>query len=103
MGGRMSQHPPIRVGIAGFGRSGCDIHAKALARIPEPYTVNTVLHPLPARQTGFPQPGLVARASFEELNDDPDIELVVVASPNKWHARQVRAALAAGKHVLCEK
>lgn len=99
----MSQHPPIRVGIAGFGRSGCDIHAKALALIPELYTVKTVFDPLPARQTGFPQPGLVARASFEELIADPDIELVVVASPNKWHARQVRAALVAGKHVLCEK
>ena len=34
---------------------------------------------------------------------DPEIELVYVASPNAIHYRQTKAALLAGKHVICEK
>ena len=34
---------------------------------------------------------------------DPDIELVYIATPNSLHYAQTRAALLAGKNVLCEK
>lgn len=40
---------------------------------------------------------------FEEMLRDPEIELVYVASPNALHYEQTKAALLAGKHVLCEK
>lgn len=32
-----------------------------------------------------------------------DLDLVVIATPDHWHARQTLDALAAGKHVYCEK
>jgi len=98
----MNASSPIRVGIAGFGRSGCGIHAQAFACLPGLYEVKAVFDPLEERRSPLP-PGAEARTSFEALIADPEIELVVVASPNKWHARQARAALEAGKHVLCEK
>lgn len=41
--------------------------------------------------------------SLEEALADPEIEVVYVASPNAIHYRQTKAALLAGKHVLCEK
>ena len=41
--------------------------------------------------------------SMEEMLADPAIELVYVASPNCFHFAQTKAALLAGKHVLCEK
>ena len=41
--------------------------------------------------------------SMEEMLADASIEMVYVASPNSIHFGQVKAALLAGKHVICEK
>lgn len=41
--------------------------------------------------------------SMEEMLSDPAIDMVYVASPNNIHYGQVKAALLAGKHVICEK
>jgi len=41
--------------------------------------------------------------SFEALLADPDIEVVHICTPNTTHAAFARAALQAGKHVICEK
>ncbi|WP_043585018.1 Gfo/Idh/MocA family protein [Geminisphaera colitermitum] len=100
---------PIGVGICGFGRSGCGIHAKAIARMGGQFAIKAVFDPIETRRgdyTTLPSEvaaGIRPAASFEELLANPDVELVIVASPNLWHARQARQALAAGKHVLCEK
>jgi predicted dehydrogenase len=39
----------------------------------------------------------------ELLADDPDIRLVTVATPPHAHAKAVMEAIAAGRHVVCEK
>ena len=41
--------------------------------------------------------------SFEAMIADPDIRVVHITSPNHLHHPQVKAALLAGKHVVCEK
>ena len=40
---------------------------------------------------------------FEEMISDPDIDVVHLATPNHLHYSQAKAALLAGKHVVCEK
>jgi predicted dehydrogenase len=44
-----------------------------------------------------------AAASAEELIAADDVDVVHVCTPNATHAPLVRAAIAAGKHVVCEK
>jgi predicted dehydrogenase len=44
-----------------------------------------------------------AYGSIEELLAEPGLTAVHVATPNYLHAPMVKAALAAGKHVVCEK
>lgn len=42
-------------------------------------------------------------AEADRLLADPAVEIVVVATPHRFHKQQVIAALEAGKHVICEK
>ncbi len=44
-----------------------------------------------------------AYASYEALLADPEIDVVHLATPNVLHHPHAKAALLAGKHVICEK
>lgn len=52
-----------------------------------------------AQQAGLPP----AYPSFQAMLDDPRVEVVHITSPNHLHHEQAKAALEAGKHVVCEK
>lgn len=52
-----------------------------------------------AEQFGIPK----VYTSLDAMLADPEIDMIYVGTPNNVHFRQARAALLAGKHVLCEK
>ncbi len=52
-----------------------------------------------ASQFGFAR----ATDDWRTLVNDPAVDIVCITTPNKLHAEMVNAALAAGKHVHCEK
>lgn len=52
-----------------------------------------------AKENGIP----VSYGSYEELLADPSIDVIYIPLPNHLHVEWVVKAVAAGKHVLCEK
>jgi predicted dehydrogenase len=44
-----------------------------------------------------------AYSSLEEMAQRKDIDAVVIAATDKFHAQAIRIASAAGKNILCEK
>ena len=48
-------------------------------------------------------PGARTTARFEELLAAPDVDIVVITTPNHLHAAEAIAAAGAGKHIVLEK
>ncbi|EOS7904470.1 Gfo/Idh/MocA family oxidoreductase [Enterococcus hirae] len=44
-----------------------------------------------------------AYGSYQELLNDQEIDIIYIAVPNRQHSQHIMEALAANKHVLCEK
>ena len=92
----------IGVGVAGTGFIG-PAHVEGLRRngievlgLAENTYENAVLK---AAELGIPHP----YESFEAMLMDPKIDVVHLATPNVLHHPYAKAALLAGKHVVCEK
>jgi predicted dehydrogenase len=47
--------------------------------------------------------GVTLSADYADALNDPAVEAVVLATPHSLHGEQIEAAVAAGKHVFCEK
>jgi predicted dehydrogenase len=92
---------PIPVALIGYGYAGKTFHAP-LIRSVSGLELGTVVSRDAAKvHADLPQVQVVADAHAAIA--DPDISLVVIASPNDTHAPLARAALEAGKHVVVDK
>jgi predicted dehydrogenase len=91
-----------RAGIIGTGFMGV-AHTEALRRLG--VDVVGVAGSSPERARAKAANALLPPVydTVEALLADPAVTVVHVTSPNHVHASQVRAALDAGKHVVCEK
>ncbi|HZZ42559.1 MAG TPA: Gfo/Idh/MocA family oxidoreductase [Tepidisphaeraceae bacterium] len=101
----MADFKKIRIGVAGQGRSGYSIHVKTITGLPEMFELVAVADLLPERREDAVKlvPGCKTYEKAEEMLQDGNIELMVVSTPSYLHTAHTRAALAAGRGVLCEK
>jgi predicted dehydrogenase len=92
----------VRAAVVGTGFIGV-VHVDALRRLgvevvgvvgssPERVRAKSAVVPLPEPYE-----------SFEAMLDDERVDVVHLTTPNHLHYPQVKATLAAGKHVVCEK
>ncbi|WP_226638513.1 Gfo/Idh/MocA family protein [Novosphingobium profundi] len=103
MNEQTAPHAPLNLAVIGCGRiSGAHFNA-AKAR-PEAVRI-VATHDIDAAQAqAAAEPfGAVACVHFEDVLAMPEVEAVLIATPNGLHAAQSMAALQAGKHVLVEK
>ena len=52
---------------------------------------------------GIPESNVYDYGNFDQIKNNPDIDIVYVVLPNSMHAEYVIRAAEAGKHVICEK
>lgn len=95
---------PIRVAIAGQGRSGYLVHANWLRRASPQYHIVAVADEI-AERRGDAERELGARAyaDYRQLIDNGGFDLMVNALPTSLHTSATVEALLAGFHVVCEK
>lgn len=92
-----------RILLNGFSKkaavlAGADVHADKLAL----FKANaSKLYAEAANQSSYK--GFTAYADFREMLERKDIDAIVVATPDHWHAVNTIMAANAKKHVYCEK
>jgi scyllo-inositol 2-dehydrogenase (NADP+) len=91
----------IQVGLIGYGMAGEVFHAPLIAAAPELCLRSVVERRSERASLRYPD-ALIVR-SPEALLADPQIDLVVVATPNTSHFPLAQQALLAGKHVVVDK
>ena len=93
----------IGVGVIGAGFIG-PVHIEALRRLGYVQVAaladnNQELANAKARQFYVPK----GYGDFTDLINDPNVDCVHITTPNSLHYPMAKAAIAAGKHLLCDK
>lgn len=95
----------IRIGVIGCGAQGT-AHMRTLVRMRDADNIDvlnvcdiyTKRVEVAAELTG----GKVVK-DYRRVLDNRDIDYVLIATPEHWHHRMTMDAIAAGKHIYCEK
>ncbi|MES2693173.1 MAG: Gfo/Idh/MocA family oxidoreductase [Verrucomicrobiota bacterium] len=95
----------IGVGVHGFGVNlksflqQDDCQALVVCDVFRPHMERAVK----AVNTQYGNKDCIALADFREVLARPDLDAIVISTPDHWHVTMALMALAAGKKVFCEK
>ena len=93
----------VHVGVIGYGLAGRLFHAPFIASTPGMQLTHVVTRDAGrAAEVVADHPGTLVVGSLDALLET-DADLVVVASPSRFHAEHTWQALAAGRHVVVDK
>jgi predicted dehydrogenase len=92
---------PIRVGLIGFGFVSKTFHVPLL-NATDGYQITTVSSSHPADVLAV-LPDVEVISDPKALATHPDLDLVLIASPNETHAPLAEAAMRAGRNVVVDK
>ena len=95
----------VRVGIIGAGRIASMVHVPSLKLCSEMCDVVAVASRSEEKARAFAAQWGIPRvhADWQALLADPEVEAVVICPPSGLTVTVARAAIAAKKHILCEK
>ena len=92
----------VQVGLIGAGRIA-RVHANAYQTVAGAQLV-ACADPVPAAAESLGRDfGLETYSDYRDLLARPDLDAVIIATPNSLHAEQMIASAQAGKHVFCQK
>ncbi len=95
---------PIRIGLVGIGRAGYAMHTAELASRRDKFCFTAGCDCLPERVEAFANEfGAKAYTNIEDLVQDPNVDLVDIATLSCDHFAHAKTALLAGKDVFLEK
>lgn len=93
----------IKIGVIGTGFIG-PVHIEAMRRLGYVDIVALAdINEEVARQKANMLSIPAAYGDYKKLLADPEIEVVHICTPNNLHYSMTKEAMAAGKHVVCEK
>jgi predicted dehydrogenase len=94
----------IGVGMVGYGLAGRLFHAPFIDGV-DGLRIRSIATSDPERraQAGRDHPDVQIVGSVDALLANPDVEIVVVVTPNRFHAPIGTQALAADRHVVVDK
>lgn len=93
--------PAIKTAIASFGMSGQVFHGPFLKTNPGYEVISVLERSKTLSRKLFPQAAIVD--DYNKILKNPDIELVIVNTPDRLHFEMAATALKSGKHVVVEK
>lgn len=94
---------PVNIALVGMGWWGQKMLA-VLQAAPEDIRVVRAVEPnIETVRALCADKGIALTADYADALADPSVEAVVLATPHSMHTDQIAAAVAAGKHVFCEK
>ncbi len=94
----------VRIGIIGAG-AVAEFHHVPGIRIDPRAELTAVCDPNESllQQRASDWGPVKTTTDFQQMADDPDVDAVIIATPNFTHKEIALACIAGGKHVMCEK
>src|SRR5689334_19713439 len=98
----MKKAGPVKVAMIGLGWWGRKMTA-VLQQAKDDIEIVCAAEPAPAGKEFAAANNLMHYGSDQEALRHPGVEAVILATPHSLHAEQIERAVAAGKHIFCEK